>query len=146
MSLENLLKIGQLKEHPVNPDEIRKILDAAQRNLRDAGIQDNSPETRFDCAYKAIMQSAIVALMAHGYRPSTNVPGHQMTTIQALTHTINLDGNRMSVLDTLRRKRNLNDYTGADLDEDSAEACINEAVRLLDEVGNWIRDNRPELL
>jgi len=146
MSLENLFKIGQLKEHPVNPDEIRKLLDAAQRNLRDAGNRDISPETRFDCAYKTIMQSAIAVLMVHGYRPSTNVPGHQMTAIQALTHTINLDANRMSVLDTLRRKRNLNDYVGADLDEDSAEACIREAVRLFDDVGNWIRDNRSELL
>lgn len=38
MSLENLLKIGQLKTHPPQADEIERLLAAAQRNLRDAGV------------------------------------------------------------------------------------------------------------
>lgn len=35
MSLENLLKIGQLKEHPSSRAEIQKLLAAAARNLND---------------------------------------------------------------------------------------------------------------
>ena len=56
VSLENLLKIGQLKTHPVDSEEIGRLLSAAQRNLRDAHVEEVSPETRFDAAYKAIMQ------------------------------------------------------------------------------------------
>lgn len=144
MSLEGLLKTGQIKPHPVDNGEIRQLLAAAARNLQDAGLEAASAETRFDCAYKTIMQSALSALMANGYRPSTNVPGHQMTMIQALTLTIALDPKRMVVLDALRRKRNLNDYLGADLDEATAEACRKQAASLLADVHAWLQANHPE--
>ena len=71
MSLENLLKIGQLKGHQPDAAEIQRLLTAAQRNLADAQVTSISPETRFDAAYKAIMQAALAALMAQGYRPDT---------------------------------------------------------------------------
>ena len=145
MSLEGLEKIGQIKPHPVDAAEINQLLAAAARNLKDAHLQDNSTETRFDRAYKAVMQSALVALMANGYRPSTNVPGHQMTMIQSLTITMGLEPKRMVVLDALRRKRNLNDYLGADLDEESTQACVAEAIRLRDDVTAWLKATHPEL-
>lgn len=47
MSLQNLLKIGQLKEHPSDRHEIERLLTAAERNLRDARVKEISPETRF---------------------------------------------------------------------------------------------------
>lgn len=127
MSLENLLKIGQLKEHQTDAAEIQRLIAAARRNLVDARVSSISPETRFDAAYKSIMQSALVALMARGYRPDTNRPGHHMTIVQSLPLTIGLKGKRMTVLDTLRRKRNISDYTGEDIDDVSVENCIREA-------------------
>ena len=145
MSLRNLLKIGQLKEHPPEAREVGKLLAAATRNLADARVKSISPETRFDAAYKAIMQSALAALMAHGYRPDTNKPGHHVTTVQALALTIDLAPARITVLDTLRRQRNLSDYTGDDIDDSSAEHCIAEAERLLREVRAWLAANRPQL-
>jgi hypothetical protein len=48
MSLQNLLKIGQLKEHPADAEEIQRLLAAAVRNLSDAGVAAVSFETRFD--------------------------------------------------------------------------------------------------
>jgi hypothetical protein len=63
MSLENLLKMGQLKSHPPDADEIDRLLTAAHRNLRDARVTTISAETRFDAAYKAIMQSALAAIV-----------------------------------------------------------------------------------
>ena len=145
MNLENLARIGQLKPHPVDASEIRQLLASAARNLKDSRVSELSTETRFDCAYKAVMQSALVALMANGYRPSTNVPGHQMTTIQSLTITIALDPRRMVVLDALRRKRNLSDYLGADLDDDSTDACVAEATQLLEDVAAWLLATHPAL-
>ena len=145
MSLENLLKIGQLKEHPPNAAEIQKLLAAAARNLADSGVTEVSPETRFDAAYKGIMQSALAALMAHGYRPDTARPGHHQTVVQSLALTIGLAASRVTVLDTLRRKRNISDYTGEDIDDSSVDHCRKEAKQLLSDVVGWLKDNRPDL-
>ena len=146
MSLENLLKIGLLKPHPPDTEEIDRLLSAAKRNLRDAKITSISAETRFDAAYKGIMQSALVALTMHGYRPDTNRPGHHMTVVQSLPLATGLEAKRMVVLDTLRRQRNVADYTGTDIDESTAEHCISEAGRLIEEVLAWRETHRPELV
>lgn len=146
MSLENLLKIGQLKTHPAEAREIEQLLSAARRNLRDARITSISAETRFDAAYKAIMQSALAALMMHGYRPDTNRPGHHMTVVQSLSLTMGIESKRVVVLDTLRRQRNVADYTGDDIDASTAEHCIAEAEKLIDDVVVWRKSKRPELV
>jgi hypothetical protein len=80
-----LAKVGQLHPHEARADEIGRLLSAAERNLKDAGRRENSAETRFDCAYKAIMQCAMIALMAAGYRTASNAPGHHQTVIQSAT-------------------------------------------------------------
>ena len=75
MSLENLLKIGRLKEHPPDADEIQQLLAAAERSLADARVTAISTETRFDAAYRSIMQAALAAMMrmATGRTPSSRV-------------------------------------------------------------------------
>ena len=75
MTLENLLKIGQLKERKTSATEIGRLLHAAEQSLADAAHQEIGAETRFDAAYKAIMQCSLVAMMAHGYRPDTEEAG-----------------------------------------------------------------------
>ena len=57
-----------------------------------------------------------------------------MTIIQTLTLTLGIEAARMVVLDSLRRKRNLADYTGEDIDDASVAACIAEAERLLRDI------------
>ena len=146
MSLENLAKIGQLKAHPIDGEEIERLLRAAQRNLQDARVASISVETRFDAAYKGIMQSALAALMMHGYRPDTNRPGHHMTVVQSLHLTLAIAPIRIVVLDTLRRQRNVSDYTGDEIDLSTVEHCITEAVKLIDEVLEWRSLNRPALI
>lgn len=146
MTLENLLSTGQLKEHTTTTEEIRQLLEAAQRNLADARVAAISAETRFDAAYKAIMQASMLALLANGYRPSSSAGGHHMTMIQSLPKSIDLPKKQMVVLDALRRKRNATDYLGGYVDQASLTACIAEAENLLGEVENWIKTNRSELL
>ena len=142
MSLANLLKIGQLKEHPADTAEIERLLAAAQRGLADARATTISAETRFDAAYRAITQVGLAALMAQGYRPDTNRPGHHMTVIQTLPLTLGIEAARTVVLDTLRRKRNLADYTGEDIDDTSVSACIEQAEKLLREARDRIGKNK----
>jgi uncharacterized protein (UPF0332 family) len=146
VSLENLLKIGRLKEHPPDAEEIERLLAAAKRNLADARVKTISAETRFDAAYKSIMQAALAAMMAHGYRPDTKSPGHHVTVVQGLVHTIGLDATRVRVLDAFRRVRNVSDYSGEDIADSSAEECIKEAEQLHGDVTSWLRANRPKLV
>jgi hypothetical protein len=144
MTLENLLRIGRLKEHPTEAVEIQRLLSAAVRNLTDSRTTAISPATRFDAAYRGIMQAALAAMMAHGYRPDTNQPGHHQTIIQALPKTIGLSQEKMAALDTLRRMRNTVDYCGDDVDEQVAVTCSESAQRLIKSVSDWIAMHRPE--
>lgn len=144
MTLDNLLRIGQLKRHATDRAEIAQLLAAARRNLGDARAENISTENRFDAAYKCIMQCALVALMTNGFRPDTKVPGHHQTTIQSLSKTIGLPPTRVAVLDTLRNKRNLSDYTGKEIDPASLATCIQEAEQLLNGVDGWLAANHPD--
>ena len=135
MTLENLLQIGKLKPHEPSLNELQRLLEAARRNLKDAQLAGLRAESRFDIAYKAVMQCALLAMMAHGYRPSTNEPGHHALVIQSLPKTLGMPAEEMVVLDALRRKRNLNDYSGAGVSELEAESCLRAARRLISQVG-----------
>lgn len=94
MTLENLLKTGQLKSHEPDRGEIQRI---------------------------------------------------HAVALQSLPKTLGVDAGRVAVLDALRRKRNLSDYTGEEIDEGSVKACRAEASKLLEEVAAWLKKNRPEL-
>jgi uncharacterized protein (UPF0332 family) len=146
MSLQNLAKIGQLHPHEARQDEVARLLTAAQRNLNDARRAENSAETRFDCAYKAIMQCALIALMAAGYRPATNAPGHHQTMIQSLPLTLQVDNATWIDLDGFRKKRNQNDYLGVAISVEEAEEAIAHAKDLLNAVRSHLQANHPRLL
>ena len=145
MTLKNLERIGKLQPHKATVEEISRLSIAARRNLNDAHHENISAESRFDMAYKAIMQYAIIALMGNGYRHSTNEPGHHATLIQSLPTTVGLSNERMMVLDKLRKKRNLNDYFGGDVGEEEVAACIRSGEGLADTVEQWLRSHRPDL-
>jgi uncharacterized protein (UPF0332 family) len=144
MTLENLLKIGHLKAHSTDRLEVGRLIEAARRNLTDAEVESISLETRFDAAYKVIMQVALVALLANGYRADSR--GHHQLMIQSLPLTVGMSKDRMLVLDAMRRKRNAADYLGNDVDRVSVEVCIAQARELLGDVERWLGENRPELL
>lgn len=146
MSLDNLVRIGSLKPHSTSAAEMQRLLAAARRNLADAAVDVLSDESRFDIAYKAIMQCAMAGLAAGGYRPSTNIPGHHQTMIQSLSLTLGVPREDWLVLDTLRRKRNVIDYTGDLVDAASVDECLAQAQRLFAHLERWLMTHRPELL
>lgn len=142
MSLQNLARIGQLVEHETDRVQVGKLMEAAARCIDDARVESISTETRFDAAYKASMQFAMLALWVNGYRPVKNKPGHHQTMIQSLVHTIGLDKDHMLLLDTFRIKRNAIDYTGELVDEGSVIACVKAAVHLQERLQGWLVENR----
>ncbi|MEN4100657.1 MAG: hypothetical protein ROW52_12095 [Anaerolineaceae bacterium] len=131
MSLENLLAIRRLIKLDATPDNIRKLLTAAERNLADAKVTNISVENRFDAAYKAIMQCAMAALWAAGYRTSTSEPGHHQTAIQVLPLTLSVAADTVIVLDALRKQRNLSDYSGDSISDATLRECLVQAENLL---------------
>lgn len=134
MSLENLVKIGQLEQIAPDPHDINRLLEAAKRSLNDAQLSGLSAEGRFDMAYKAIMQSSNAALQASGFRTLTSKPGHHQTMIQTLPLTVGLDKDTTIQLDALRKQRNVIDYSGDIVSDTMAKAAIEHAVSLLDRV------------
>jgi hypothetical protein len=131
MSLENLLAIQRLVRHEAGRAVVLKLLTAAERNLADARVTAISAENRFDAAYKAILQCAMAALSAKGYRTSTSQPGHHQTAIQSLPMTLAVDSATVIVLDALRKQRNLTDYTGDGVSDALLAECIAQAESLL---------------
>ena len=146
MTLENLLAIHKLQSFSAKPAGVQRLLSAAERNLADAEIQALSPENRFDAAYKAIMQCAMVGLWAKGYRTVTSQPGHHQTALQALPKTLGLATDTVIVLDALRKQRNLNDYEGDPVTDAAVRECLAQAQVLLTETKRWLQRHRPDLL
>ncbi len=145
MTLKNLSGIS-LDEIKPDAAQIGKLLAAAARNLADARIAALSPENRFDAAYKAIMQLAMISLNANGYRTLTSKPGHHQTAIQTLNLTVGVAMEQVIFLDALRKQRNVSDYSG-DLVSDAAVAeCLASAEELLVHVRAWLMANRGDLL
>jgi hypothetical protein len=146
VTLQNLLRIGKLKEHIPTPEEVQRLLAAVERNLADTEVEAISDETRFDVAYKAVMQCSMVAMMAAGYRPATSEPGHHQTMIQSLPLTMGTDNEVWVVLDALRRPRNANDYTGQPITLAATEACIAQARALRSQLLKRLKAQHPDLL
>ena len=143
--MKNLLGIS-LDAIKADKAQLAKLMAAAQRNINDAQLKGLSAENRFDAAYKAVMQAAMVALNANGYRTLTSKPGHHQTAIQTLPLTIGLPQPKVIVLDALRKQRNLSDYSGDLIPEATAAECLVSAKDLLDHVRTWLQTNRPDLL
>jgi hypothetical protein len=146
MTLEKLAGIGRLKPHRATAKEISRLLESAAASIADAKRKENSPNSRLDLAYKAIMQTPLAALMANGFRPSTSEPGHQRTTIQTLPKTIGIAPEKVRLFDAFRRARNVADYEGDPVEERLVGECIEAAQRLHADVRAWLENNQPELL
>ena len=145
MSLQNLLGISL---ETVEPDrqQMTQLLAAADRNIADAQIVGLSEENQFDAAYNAIMQLAMLGLLANGYRTLTSKPGHHQTAIQTLALTVQWPNDKIWPLDALRKQRNLTDYSGDLVSEAAVKSCLSNAKALRQHVYDWLLANRLGVL
>lgn len=146
MTLENLLAIHRLQRFEADAAAVQKLLVAAERNLADSRIAELSAENRFDAAYKAVMQCAMLGLWANGYRTSTSQPGHHQTALQVLPKTMGVGPDVVIVLDALRKQRNLSDYEGDPITDAAVVECLRQAQSLLEHTRQWLAATRPELM
>lgn len=142
MTLDNLLRIGKLKAHAADEREIARLLESAERALQDASVAALSSDGCLDLAWRAVMQAALAAVMANGYRPVTSEPGHHQLLLQVLPKAIGMVPERVLLLDAYRKARNQSDYRGVPVPDVVARECVEEARRLLAEVHAWIEVRR----
>ena len=146
MTLANLLAIQRLLAFNATPQGVQQLLASAKRNLADSKVAQLSAETRFDVAYKCILQCAMLGLWANGYRTSTSQPGHHQTALQALPLSMGLPNDIVIVLDALRKQRNLNDYEGDPVSDAAVCECITQAEALLAHTRQFLQAQFPALL
>jgi len=148
VSLENWVKNGWLKAQEPTGEEIRKLLEIVDRDLKQCQLKELSTDWRFNIAYNAALQAATAALRASGYR--TTQESHHYRTIQSLYLTLKIEsrkGNIVERLDAFRQKRAKTTYeiVGAITDGD-LEELIELVKTLRNKVGDWLQLNHPELL
>ena len=83
--LDNLVKVGKLKEEPPTQVELDGFLHAGSAKLKDAENATLALESRFDLAYNAAHALALAALRFRGYRSD-----NRYLVFQTLEHTVAL--------------------------------------------------------
>lgn len=144
MTLENLVGKG-LRKETTHQDEIQRLIAKAQARLTDAASEAISRDSRFDLAYEAVLQLAISALRANGYRPDSK-GGHHVTAMQSLPKSIGYPREKVRLLDEFRRQRAIGLYDGSfDPTQQELEALLNAGAQLLEHLVQWLHKNHPEL-
>lgn len=141
INLLNLAKIGQLDPVALSVPLLKRMLASAQQRLRDAEFTQNSPETRFDCAYTAIRTAANIGLHLNGFRTSSSKPGHHQTAVQCLAYTLGVDAATVRILDGLRKQRNLSDYDGEPVTDAALQECLRQAQAIMSRVDGVLKSH-----
>ncbi len=106
--LDNLARIGKLKEEPGSPTEIEGLLRSGRTRLTDAKNRGLALESRFDLAYNAAHALALAALRQKGYRSD-----NRYLVFQVLPHTLGLGPEVWRVLAKCHERRNAAEYEGS---------------------------------
>jgi hypothetical protein len=145
MSLDLYLRNGWIRRHETAPEEIRTLLEIADRDIAQSQTPGLGPEWRFDIAYNAALQLAVASLAASGFRAERQ--NKHQRCIECLEFTVKLDRRDVDFLDVCRRKRHVAVYeqVGAVSDQEAAE-MIALAGRLRRLVEDWLRREHGDLL
>jgi len=129
-----------------NVTEIRRLTGVARRELADAAIGGLSADGSFEHAYVAALTAATILVRAHAERIH-GVEHHRLTFVRLGE----LAGGRWaSAADYLqhcrvRRNRSMYDLAGSVSAAEARELRV-QAERLLAEVHDWLRSERPNLI
>jgi hypothetical protein len=114
MTLKQWLSEGKLTPHHASKEEITGLLALVDRDIKNALVQELTPDWRFSIAYNAALNLATIPLLLSGYRTIPAKGGHHYITMTALTETMGSDQNkRVRFLNTCRNKRHTSTYDNA---------------------------------
>ena len=143
MSLDDLIKGGNIVRQDTARSEIQELLRVAARSIHDANIPGLSPEGRFALAYDAALELATVPLRCSGYR--TRGEGHHWAVFSVLAELMGEDSEELvDYLQTCRSKRSMAIYHRASVvSKAEADELCKEAERLDIQVRKWLKANFP---
>lgn len=142
MSLQDWVRNGWLSEHESSREEIRNLLDLADRDIRACRTPGLPADWRFAIAYNAARQSATAALAAAGFRAARDA--HHYRVIQSLAFTIGASNELIGRFDAFRKKRNVSSYDIAGtISDKEAEEMAALATDLQQRVECWIAERHP---
>ena len=129
MTLDNMVGRG-LEKAGSDKREISRYLEKIRRKVEDSRNKTIHLDNRFDIAFEALLQIALAALRANGYR-TTSAAGHQQLAIQLLPKSIGIASAEIRTLDEYRKKRSIGLYE-ADFDPSEQEVkAVTGAVDVL---------------
>jgi hypothetical protein len=147
VSLESWCNSRLIVEHETSRQEVAELLEIVRTDLRDAHIEDLSPDRRLSCCYGALLTVARAALRASGYRVPKGTPTHHYYAIQSLQYTVGLDIQVLRQIEAMGKKRATADYVRVG---EVSESMVEEAIAFAEEycecVIDWIRAEHPALL
>lgn len=144
MTLENLVGKGLEHEPPV-PAEIQRLLKKADTRIKDARSEAISNDSRFDIAYEGVLQLAVCALRANGFRLGSK-GGHHVIALQSLSKSIGYPKEKIRLLDEFRRQRSIGLYDGSfDPTNTEVETLLQIADDLQQYLKTWLKEKHPNL-
>lgn len=130
MSLKKWLEEGKLQPHQTSQAEIAGLLELVERDIKNAEVEELSPDWRFAIAYNAALNLCTIALYVAGYRTVPSKGGHHYITIAALPETMGPEQKKRSkYLNACRNKRHNSTYDNISLIEDEEVEELLEEVR-----------------
>lgn len=105
--LENLVKVKQLHLEPPDQGEFDGMVESAKLQLNDARSAAISTGSQFLLAYGAAHALSLAELRWHGYRSQNHY-----VVFQSLTHTLEVEPEKIRLLSDAHNRRNLAEYEG----------------------------------
>jgi len=134
-SLENLVRVKQLKAEPPDQNEFDGMVKSAKRRLQDSQIEALSEDSQFSLAYGAAHALALAAMRWHGYRSD-----NRYLVFQCLKHIVGLENAKWRVFDKCHKQRNLAEYEGH---LEMTPQLLQELIKLTEELLTLVENLGP---
>ena len=145
MSFERFLEERRLRPHRTNKDDLRHLLEIAERDIADAEVEGLSADRRFLIAYDAALTLSTIPLYSAGYE--THGTGHHWVTFQLLPHFMGKEASEVAIyFESCRSKRNVGTYDrGGEISDAEAGELLDEVLDFKLKVERWLQAAHPQL-
>lgn len=146
MKLYELEERRYLERLKPSRDDMANLVRAIRRRLLDAVNPTITKENRLQQAYEAVLQVAIAALQARGYRLRSK-PAHHVIALETLAETVDVPRQLVDYFQTLRKRRHHALYDAViAVSAVDLESAIGEAGRLAERFRRWLAEEHPGLV
>lgn len=148
MTLTQWLAEGKLKAHHTRKEEIAGLFELVERDIKNASVEDLTPDWRFSIAYNAALNLATIPLLLSGYRTVAAKGGHHYITITALTETMGAEQKkRVQFLNACRNKRHMTTYDSVCVVQESDVMELLDKVKVFQkDLMTWMQKAHPDFL